>query len=111
MTSCTQIVGPARSYPRYEEKAAATADAALSAVRTATLVVDGAVSGDLFGPYPSVMLSEAEAAATGAQSTFSSIQPPAGRASEQLRRTTDDLLQRAVDELTDLRIEARRSQL
>jgi hypothetical protein len=109
IASCTQVMGPTRSYARYEEKAAATADAVLSAVRTASLVAEGAVDGDLFGPYTSVVLSEAEAAAAGAQSTFDGIQPPDGR-SDALRDDLGRLLDRAVDELTDLRIEARRSQ-
>jgi hypothetical protein len=110
-TGCTQIVGPARTYSSYEEKAAETADAALSAVRTATLVADGAVDDDLLGPYTSVMLSEAEAAVAGAESTFSSLQPPPGTAADQVRHSMEGLLQRAGDELIDMRIEARRGQL
>jgi hypothetical protein len=78
---------------------------------TARLVVDGVTGDDLFTPYVALMLSESEAAAAGAQSTFDGIQPPPGRASAALRTRLDDLVDRCVDRLADLRIAARRGDL
>jgi hypothetical protein len=108
---CVSPVGPARTDEDYALKASGTAAAVLSALGTARLVVDGVAGDDLFTPYVALVLSESEAAAAGAQSTFDGIQPPPGRTSAVLRTRLDDLVDRCVDRLADLRIAARRGDL
>jgi hypothetical protein len=108
---CVEPVGPARTEEDYALKASGTAAAVLSAMGTASLVVDGVAADDLFAPYVAVMLSESEVAAAGAQSTFEGIQPPPGRASAVLRTRLGDLVDRCVDRLAELRIAARRGDL
>ena len=108
---CVSPVGPARTEEDYALKASGTAAAVLSAMGTASLVVEGVTADDLFAPYVAVMLSESEVAAAGAQSTFEGIQPPPGRASAALRNRLGDLVDRCVDRLADLRIAARRGDL
>lgn len=108
---CVSPVGPARTEEDYTLKASGTAAAVLSAMGTASLVVEGVTADDLFAPYVAVMLSESEVAAAGAQSTFEGIQPPPGRASAALRNRLGDLVDRCVDRLADLRIAARRGDL
>jgi hypothetical protein len=110
ISGCVQFVGPARTADDYERKAADTAETVLSAVRTAELAVDVADRGRAFPPYVSVLLGETEADASGAAATFESIQPP-GASSDRLRNELDDLLTEATDELSTLRIAARRSDL
>ncbi|HYU59066.1 MAG TPA: hypothetical protein VEO00_13605, partial [Actinomycetota bacterium] len=63
-------VAPARSFEAYEGKAANAAEAAVSATRTAGLAAQAATRGDAFGPYVSVVMAEAEDAASGAESAF-----------------------------------------
>ena len=111
VVGCVSPVGPARTEEDYALKASGTAAAVLSAMGTARLVVDGVTGDDLFTPYVALMLSESEAAAAGAQSTFDGIQPPPGRESAALRTRLDDLVDRCVDRLADLRIAARRGDL
>jgi len=108
---CVSPVGPARTEEDYALKASGTAATVLSAMGTASLVVDGVAADDLFAPYVAVMLSESEVAAAGAQSTFEGIQPPPGRASAALRTRLSGLVDRCVDRLADLRIAARRGDL
>jgi hypothetical protein len=103
-------VGPARTFHAFEEKAARTAEAAGSAVETALLAAGAAHEARAFGPYLSVMLSEAEKDASSAQATFDSIQPP-NTASDELRAQLDELLAKAVGILSELRIKARRGEL
>jgi hypothetical protein len=103
-------VGPARTFSKYEGKAKTTAEAALSAVETARLAAQLASDGRAFGPYTSAVLSESEAAASGADGTFASIQPPDARADE-LREELASLLTEAVGHLADLRIAARRGHI
>ena len=104
---CVSPVGPARTEEDYALKASGTAAAVLSAMGTASLVVDGVAADDLFAVlYVAVMLSESEVVAAGAQSTFEGIQPPPGRASAALRTRLGDLVDRCVDRLAGLRIAA-----
>jgi hypothetical protein len=103
-------VAPARSAAVYEKKAASTAKGAASAVETARLAVDAARAGKALAPYLSVVLGEAEERASGVMATFDSIQPPDER-SDQLRHQLDDVLERTVSALGDVRITARRGQL
>jgi hypothetical protein len=102
--ACT---GPVRSTNVYESKAGATAETVASAVETARLAVDAAGQDKAFGRYLAEVLAEAEEDADAAQGTFDAIQPPDGRADE-LRDHLDELLSRASDTLTELRIAARR---
>ena len=103
-------MGPARTYTKYEGKAATTAKDMRSAVETARLAARVAARKGAFGPYLSVTIGEAEEDASSIQRTFDSIQPPNGRADE-LRRELDDLLTEVVSSLSDLRIAARRGEL
>jgi hypothetical protein len=108
LTACVpHPVGPARTFGKYEGKAATTAESALSAVRTAQLVAVAATRHRLFGPYVATVISEAEEDVSGVLSTFASIQPPDERA-DALREELTSLLDDAGDHLSTLRIAARR---
>jgi hypothetical protein len=106
----TACVAPARSFGAYQGKAQATADDALSAVQTAALAVDAAAHAKATAAYLSVVLVQAEDTASSVQGTFDSVQPPGVRADE-LRSNLDDILQDALDVLSDLRIAVRRGEL
>lgn len=110
LAGCTRIVGPVRTAEDFELKAASTADAVLSAVRTAELVVDAADRGRAFASYVAVALDDAEGDASGAAATFSSLQPP-GPSSDELRDELEALTSEATDALATLRITARRGDL
>jgi hypothetical protein len=101
---------PARTADDYRHKAKDTAESALSSVETARLTTKVADRGDAFGPYVSVVLSESEVAASKAQNTFDSVQPPDG-SSDATRDHLGRLLNRATDVLSQLRITARRGEL
>jgi hypothetical protein len=103
-------VGPARTFAKYEGKAVTTAESALSAVETARLTAEAASKGNSFGPYTASVIADSEAAATGVQGTFGSIQPP-GPEADKLRSELDQLLSDAASHLTDLRVAARRGRL
>ena len=107
---CAHPVGPARTFGSYEGKATTTASAALSNVQTARLVAEAAAKGNVFGPYASSVVSDAEESLDGLSGTFGSIQPPDGRA-DDLRDELDQLLSDALDHVTDVRIAARRGEL
>jgi hypothetical protein len=106
--SCVQPVGPARTFDSYKHKAKDTAETALSSVETARLGARAAENDDVFAPFLSVLLGEAEDEATNAESTFDSVQPPNNR-SDRLRDRLDALLVRATDALSQARIAARRA--
>jgi hypothetical protein len=103
-------VGPARTFETYEDKATTTAEAALSAVSTTILAAQVGTDGQAWGPYLSILVSEQEDAIVGVQGTFASIQPPDAR-SDALRTQLDDILQPAVDHVTDVRLLVRRGRL
>lgn len=107
---CIQPISPARTFDAYEHKATGTAASVLSAVQTARIGARVATDGDAFGPYVSVLLSEAEQDASNAHSTFDSIQPP-DRDSDRVRRELGRVLARADEHLSTLRIAARRGEL
>ena len=102
-------VAPARSFDAYEGKAVTTAEDALSAVETARLAVTAAANRHAFATYLSVVLGDAEDAASSVQGTFDSVQPPDAR-SDAVRSDLDDRLQSAVSVLADLRIAVRRGE-
>jgi hypothetical protein len=110
VAACTQIVGPARTFRDYELKASSTASSALSAVRTAQLVMRLGRGDDAFAPYLSVNASEAEDDAMSASGTFDGIQPPDRRA-QALGDRLRDLLDPATAAVRDVRIRARRTEL
>jgi hypothetical protein len=103
-------VGAARTDEKYLGKAVTTARAAASEVATVLLVADAASRGKSFGPYTAVVTSDAEAALSGVQGTFDSIQPPSD-ASDSTRDDLDALLGNAVDHVSSVRIAARRGEL
>ena len=108
VSACVQPVGPARTFDSYQHKAKDTAETTLSSVQTGRLGAQTARRDDAFAPYLAVLLSNAEDEASGAQTTFDSVQPPNDR-SDNLRDDLDPLLTRAVDALSQARIAARRA--
>jgi hypothetical protein len=109
-TGCIKTISPARTFDAYEHKAKDTAESALSAVQTARLGARVGTDGDAFGPYVSVLLSEAEEGASHAHATFDSVQPPDAH-SDVLRHRLGDLLTQTDEHLSTLRIAARRGEL
>jgi len=103
-------VGAARTYGKYASKAVTTAAGAESNVQTAILVSEAASAGNAFGPFTSLVLSDAEDGVSGLQGTFDSIQPPDARA-DALGDELDALLGGALGHLRTLRIAARRGEL
>jgi hypothetical protein len=111
VTGCvSHPVGPARTYETYEDKAATTAEAALSAVSTTILAAQAGADGDAWGPYLSILISEQEDELAGVQGTFASIQPPDAR-SDALRQQLGDLLTPAVEHVAQVRVMVRRGRL
>jgi hypothetical protein len=68
LAGCTRIVGPVRTAEDYELKAASTAEAILSGVRTAELV-DAADRDRAFAIYVAVAPADAAGEASGAPAT------------------------------------------
>jgi hypothetical protein len=102
-------VGPARTYTSYEAKARTTAESALSHVATVRLAARNAADDRLFGPYFATLVSDAEEALSGLESTFASIQPPNERADAVLDEL-GELLGDALDHVRQARIAARRGE-
>jgi hypothetical protein len=101
-------VTPAPTTSAYAGKAGSTAEAAVSAVRTALLAEDAFVRGRLTAAYLETTLVDAEDTIGSVRATFDSVQPPDTPAADGLRGTLDPLLEQAGSGLTDLRIAARR---
>jgi hypothetical protein len=101
---------PARTADDYRRKAKDTAESVLSAVQTARLAARVGSQGDSFPPYVSVLLSESETTAAGAQGSFDRIQPPDAR-SHATRDRLGRMLNRANEVLSRLRITARRGDM
>jgi hypothetical protein len=80
-------VGPARSYEAYEDKAATTAEAALSAVSTTILAAQVGAEGNAWGTYLSVLISEQEDKLAGVQGTFAAHRT--GSAQARVNRELD----------------------
>jgi hypothetical protein len=100
-------VAPAPDDAAYEAKAALTAQAALSAARTALLSTRTYADDRLPGTYLEPVLVDAEQALGSVRATFDSVQPPPTSAADGLRATLDPLLESAASDVTDLRIAAR----
>ncbi len=110
VAGCVKTISPARTFDAYEHKAKDTAESALSAVETARLGARVGTDGDAFGPYVSVLLSNAEEGASKAHATFDSVQPPDAHA-DLLRKQLGNLLTQTDQHLSTLRIAARRGEL
>jgi hypothetical protein len=105
--AAASCVAPALSFDAYEGKAAVTAEAALSAVRTALLTDRLVGSDDVFRPSASIAVQDAEDDSASVQGAFESIQPP-DSASDRLRAQLTPLLSRASQGIQRMRIAARR---
>jgi hypothetical protein len=105
LTSC---VTPAPSTSAYESKAAMTAQAAVSSVRTALLAEQSAARDGVTGPYLETVVMDAENDFGSVQNTFDSVQPPDTPGADRLRDQLDPLLEQAGSGLEDLRIAVRR---
>ena len=103
-------VGPARTYGKYEGKAVTTAKSALSNVETVRLAARTASVGNAFGPYTTLVISDAEEGLSGLQGTFDSIQPPDERA-DALAQDLDTLLSDGLEHVREVRVAARRGLL
>ncbi|MQY04682.1 hypothetical protein [Actinomadura macrotermitis] len=108
--ACAGCASSSRSDEDYRRKAAKTAEAAASAVRTAEIGVRAAGDGKATGPYLSALLNEADKDLNEVAGGFMSRQPPGGDA-DKVRERTGKLLDQAVDVLDDLRIAVRRGQI
>ena len=103
-------VGPARTFDKYEGKAVTTAKSVLSNVATVRLAARAGSRDRAFGPYLSVLISDAEESISGVQGTFDSIQPPDDRA-DGLARELDQVLGDALEHVRDVRVAVRRGEL
>ena len=99
--------GPARTFGAYEGKAKSTADQVNSAVATVSLAVGIVERGRAFGPYTSVVVTNAESDASAVQGAFDAIQPP-GPDADRLRDQLDGLMTSAVSAISKIRIAVRR---
>ena len=103
-------IGAARTYDKYEGKAVTTAKSVLSNVATVRLAAQAGSRDRAFGPYLSVLISDAEESISGVQGTFDSIQPPDDRA-DGLARELDQVLGDALEHVRDVRVAVRRGEL
>jgi len=101
-------VAPAPDDASYESKAATSAQAALSAARTAVLSTRTYADDRLPGTYLEPVLEDAEQTLGSVRATFDSVQPPATQGADDLRAALDPLLESAASDVTDLRIAVRR---
>src|SRR4051794_26214112 len=83
LSSCTAYLGPARTEQDFARKASTTAKSVRSAIEVARIAAETSTKGNAFATYASVILSEAEDDASGAQSTFDKFQPPNATADQQ----------------------------
>jgi hypothetical protein len=103
-------VGPARTFDKYEGKATTTAKGVLSNVETVRLAAQAASRGRAFGPYLSVVISDAEDSISGLQGTFAAIQPPDDRG-DSLAQDLDSVLSDALEHVREVRVAVRRGEL
>src|SRR3954451_17054285 len=90
----------------YRHKVANTAQALNGALGTAQLAVR--VAHRTPAPYLSVTLADVDDDASATASNFDAIQPPSAAAA-RLRSQLDDVMQKTVSMLDDLRVAARRN--
>jgi len=103
-------VGPARTFGKYEGKAVTTAESARSTVETVRLAAQTGSEHNAFGPYLSIVVSDAEEAISGVQGTFASIQPPGGPA-DDLYDELEAILSNASGHIRAVRLAVRRGDL
>jgi hypothetical protein len=103
-------VGPARTFDKYEGKAVTTAKSALSNVATVRLAAQAGSRDRAFGPYLSVVISDAEDSMSGVQGTFDAIQPPDDRG-DALAQELGQILSDALEHVRDVRVAVRRGEL
>jgi hypothetical protein len=99
-------VSPSPDLGAYESKAARTASAAVSQLRTVLLAVRD--PGKLTHSYVEVLVTDAEDAYGSVTSTFDSAQPPDDPAADKVRAALDDLLSDGGDLIGAARIAIRR---
>jgi histidinol-phosphate/aromatic aminotransferase/cobyric acid decarboxylase-like protein len=102
-------VTPAPTTADYEAKAAMSAQAAVSAARTAIVAARAYTDGKLQTTYLETTVVDAEDTLGAVQTTFTTIQPPPSAAADRLRDALEPLLQDAGSAATDLRIAVRRN--
>ena len=83
-------------------------EGALSAIESVRLLAGAVTDGHTALGYAGTVVSEQEDALDGLGSTFGSIQPPGGRAADDLRAEVGDLLDDATAAVADLRVAVRR---
>jgi len=110
VTLLAGCAGPSFSHRDYERKAAHTAEEANAVVQTALLTVQAAGKRRAPRQFLDVLLTDAESTLADIQASFEGVQPPEPDA-DQLRSDLGDLLSRAGDVLSTLRIEVRRGRL
>ena len=103
----SSCVGPSRTQTDFRRKADSTVDDVRGAVQTAVIGIQAADRHSLPAAYISVLLGDAEEDASSAADTFAGIQPPDER-SDRIRQRTLNVVDEAVDELSEARIVARR---
>jgi hypothetical protein len=91
----------------YEKKAADAAAEVVSATRTVLFVAQAGAAGGTFAPTAAVTIEDAERDAAWARDSFAADQPP-DASSDRLRAEILPELERAVDQIEKVRIEARR---
>jgi hypothetical protein len=106
----TACVGPSRTQRDYERKVANSAEAMVSSVQSALLIVETTRGDKSPGPYVSLHLSELEESAHAVETALGAVQPP-DPALDELREEALTTIGDAGDVLEELRLAAYRSEL
>jgi hypothetical protein len=106
--ACALPTPTARSSEDYGKKAAHTADEVRSAVETTVVALRAQAKGKVPSTSLDVIVTESESDASGAAGTFRSIDPPSSSAkARDLRDRTIELVDDAVDDLEQVRLDVR----
>ena len=103
-------VGSSRTHEDYKRKIASSAEAMVSSVESALLIVETTEAGKSPGPYVSLHLSEVEESAHAVETALGAVQPP-DPALDTLRDEALTAIGDAADVLEELRLAAYRSEL
>jgi hypothetical protein len=103
-------VGPSRTRTDYERKVANNAEAVVSSIESALLIVETTRADKSPGPYVSLHLSEVEESAHAVETALGAVQPP-DPALDSLRSEALTTIGDAADVLEELRLAAYRSEL
>ncbi len=106
--ACASCVAPAYNDSQFASKAAKTAQDAASAIETARLALQLDLRHGLPEQPIDSSMSDQEDALGSVAGTFSSVQPPQTKASDDLRNSVLDLLDAAQSHMEDARIALRR---